>query len=389
MYLVTWASLYANVALVYLRSQRKSTPEAAFWATLGALLLFTINAGPRTILCGYILLSLLLVAIDLFEERRSKVILAVPALFAIWVNTHGTWLIGLVLLVMYILPGWFTIHIGSVDQERRSNTDQKTLILVLAASVAALFLNPYGWHLVWNPFDMIFNQKLNISTIEEWRPLNLEWFIGKDSVAIIGITLIAGMLRARKWKFYEFLFIFFSWYAAFDHIRFAFLAGVVVCPFLAMDLSRLIWKGKKSVREFYLMNVLFAVGALCFMVYMIPSAKRDTQAMNDAWPDSLIKTVQPSWRTFNQYEMGGRFAFDGRKDFVDSRVDTFEHAGVYGDYIKAIMIKDPFAVLNKYRINHILFRQKTPFTYLVEHSPQWDVVKRERSWVLLARKTQS
>lgn len=72
-YPVTWALLYTNVALVYLRSQRKSGPEAAFWATLGALLLFTINAGPRTILCGYILLSLLLVALDLFEERRSKI----------------------------------------------------------------------------------------------------------------------------------------------------------------------------------------------------------------------------------------------------------------------------------------------------------------------------
>ena len=29
--------------------------------------------------------------------------------------------------------------------------DRKRLLAVLAASLAALFINPYGWRLVWNP----------------------------------------------------------------------------------------------------------------------------------------------------------------------------------------------------------------------------------------------
>ncbi len=384
-YLVTWALLYANVALVYFRSLRKTSPEPAFWASLGGLLLFTINAGPRTILCGYILLSVLLLILDLFEERQSKAIWAAPVIFAVWVNTHGSWLLGLILVVLYLVPGWFNLHAGSFEQDKRSSKTQKTLLSVLALSVLALFLNPYGWHLVWNPFDMIFAQKLNIASIEEWQPLNLEWFIGKNVAILIGIMLVAALLKTRKWKIYEILWILFAWYSAFDHIRFAFLAGVVVTPFLAMDFSRLIWN-KTPTKELYAMNVLFAVAAVCFLVYMIPSAARDAQAMNEVWPDSLIDMVQPSWRTFNQYEMGGRFAFDGKADFVDSRVDTFEHAGVYGDYVKTIDIEDPFEVLDKYKIDHILFTEKRPFTYLVEHSPQWTVLKRDHDWVLLERK---
>ncbi len=62
---------------------------------------------------------------------------------------------------------------------------------------------------------MIFKQKLNIASIQEWQPLNLEYFIGKDSVLVIGIMLIGGMLKGRKWKIYEMLWVLFAWYAAF------------------------------------------------------------------------------------------------------------------------------------------------------------------------------
>lgn len=384
-YLVTWGLLYANIVLVYFRSARRTGPEPAFWASLAALLLFTINAGPRTILCGYVLLSLLLLLLDLYESRRSRLIWLVPAIFCVWVNTHGSWLIGLILFAMYLVPGWFQLYVGAFEQDKREAAVQKTLLVVFALSIAAVFVNPYGWHLVWNPLDMIFKQKLNIASIEEWQPLNLEYFVGKDAVVVIGIMLVSAMLKARKWMIFELLWLLFAWYSAFDHIRFTFLAGVIVAPFLARDFANLIWT-EKSQKEFPMMNAAFACFAVCLLIYMIPSAKRDTEVMNEVFPDSLIRMVQPSWRTFNEYELGGRFDFDGRRDFVDSRVDTFEHAGVFGDYIKAINIKTSFELLDKYRIDHILFTEKSPFIYLVEHSPQWDVVKRDRKWVLLERK---
>jgi len=386
-YLVTWALLYANVALIYIRAKRRANPEPAFWASLGALLLFTSNAGPRTILCGYVLMSLQFFVIDLYEEGRKNIIWLLPAIFAVWVNTHGSWLLGIIIFVLYLIPGWFNFHVGTFDNDKRSWKDQRNLLLVLLSSIIAVFANPYGWHLAWNPFDMILKQKLNIASIQEWQPLNLEWFIGKDAVLIIGIMIVAAMLKSRKWKIYELLWVLFAWYAAFDHIRFTFLAGVIITPFLAMDFSRLIWK-ERVVKELYALNIIFAIASLCLVIYIIPKAKNDVNSMNSVWPDSLINIVQPSWRTFNQYEMGGRFAFDGKPDFVDSRVDTFEHAGVYGDYIKAINIDSPFEILDKYKIDHILFTEKKPFTYVVEHSPQWSVLKRDHEWVLLERKTQ-
>jgi len=386
-YLVTWGLIFANAVLVFLRSDRGAGPEPAFWASVAGLALFTINAGARTILCGYILLSILFLVLDLYESHRSKMIWTVPIIFCIWVNTHGSWLVGLLILAMYTVPGWFRLHMGAFEQEKRETAVQNTLVIVFALSIAALFINPYGWHLVWNPFDMIFKQKLNISSIEEWQPLNLEYIIGKAAVLVIGVMLGAGMLKGRKWKVYEILWVLFAWYAAFDHIRFTFLAGVIVTPFLAKDFGGLIWT-EPAKKEFPVANGLLAVAALFLCISMIPTPKQDKKVMDKAFPDSLISMVQPSWRTFNQYELGGRFDFDGRRDFVDSRVDTFEHAGVFGDYMNAINIKTSFELLDKYKIDHILFKEKTPLIYLVEHSQQWNVVKRDGDWVLLERKPQ-
>lgn len=386
-YLVTLGLIYANVVLVYLRSGRGTGPEPAFWASMAALVLFSINAGPRTILCGYILLSILLLILDLYESHSSKLIWLLPAIFCVWINTHGTWSVGLLVFVMYTASGWFRLHVGAFEQDKREKQMQNTLLVIFALSIASLFINPYGWHLLWNPFDMIFKQKLNIASIQEWQPLNLEYFIGKDSVFVIGIMLIGGMLKSRKWKIYEMLWILFAWYAAFDHIRFTFLAGVIVTSFLAKDFAGLIWN-ERPKKDYPAMNGLFAAAGVFMCISMMPTPKRDNQVMNNAFPDSLICMVQPSWRTFNEYELGGRFDFDGRRDFVDSRVDIFEHSGIFGDYVKTINIKTSFELLDKYRIDHILFTEKTPFIYLVEHSQQWSVVKRDRDWVLLERKPQ-
>ncbi len=320
------------------------------------------------------------------EDRKSKAIWLVPLIFGIWINAHGSWLLGMILFVLYLVPGWYTLHAGAFEQTKRDDISQGTLLLVLLLSVAALFANPYGWHMVWNPFDMIFKQKLNISIISEWFPLSLESAVGKCVVAIIGIMLASAFLKARKWKVYEALWILFACYSAFDHLRFTFLAGVVIAPFFAADISKLIWKESAS-KEKYAANVLFAVAGVCFMVYLIAAVARDNaKALSESVPDPLINMVQPSWRTMNQYELGGRFAFDGKKDFVDSRVDTFEHAGVFADYIDAIRVKKTFEILDKYKIDHILFKESEPFTYLVEHSSQWSVIRRDRDWVLIERR---
>lgn len=385
-YFATWALIELNVMLVFFRATRGTGPEAAFWASVAAIAMFVVNAGPRTILAGYILLSLLLWTLAAYEDRRSNLIWLVPVIFAVWVNTHGTWLIGLFLFALYVAGGFFALNRGAFAQTKRESGSQKRLVGVLVLSAAALFLNPYGWRMIWDPLDMMFKQKLNIETIVEWQPLNLSTLDGASVAVVIAIMLVSAMLKGRKWRVYEFLWLIFAFFAAFDHVRFAFLAGVIVAPFLAKDFFVLFWS-KRSDKEHVWLNVSIAIAFAALVVYIFPRPSADNRALAKDWPTRLIASVKPGWRTLNEYKLGGEFAFAGKPDFVDSRVDVFERAGVYADYIDATHIKSPYAVLRKYRVNHILFREKTPFGYLIAHSPDWKIEAREGGWVLWKRKT--
>ena len=110
----------------------------------------------------------------------------------------------------------------------------------MLASALLLLVNPYGWHLVWQPFDMMFNQKLSVATLAEWQPLSLSSMEGRGVVIAIALMVIANCIRGRKWKVYELAMIFFAWYTAINHHRFTYLAAIITTPMLARDLGRTI-----------------------------------------------------------------------------------------------------------------------------------------------------
>jgi hypothetical protein len=384
-YFVTWLLVIANLAFLYLRSLRKTVnPWPALFASIVGLGLLTVNAGPRTILCGYLCLSALLLIIDTVEKGSTRWLPAVPALFLLWVNLHGSWIIGLALLGSYIGCGFISFNHGLVEQERRGWLVQKSLLIAFGASCAAVFVNPYGWGLVWNPFDMMWKQPLNITTIEEWKPLDLHWFVGKIMVASIAILLIATLLKVRKWKLYELLFVGFAWYAAFSHVRFTLLAAVIMAPWIAESLGAMFWAEPEKQASPSL-NALFSVAFLTLAFMSIPTESALAKALAAHYPNQAIQALKPGWRNLNEYGLGGMLTFQGKADFIDSRVDTFEHHGVFRDYLDLIQIRNPLELLNKYKIDHVLFEEQAPLVFVLERTTGWRVALRDGKFVLLER----
>lgn len=385
-YFATWVLFVANVVLLYLRSLRKTVnPNAALWASVVAMGLMTVTAGPRTILCGYLCLSALLWVIDEVEQGNLRRLPFVPVLFLVWVNLHGSWIIGLGMLAIYIACGFVNVQHGLVSQARTAWKIQKRLLLALALSCAAVFVNPYGWRLVWSPFDMMFKQPLNIATIEEWKPLDLHLFIGKMMVLAVALILLSTLLKNRKWNVKELVFLGFSGYAAFSHVRFTALAAVILAPLLAESLGSTLWREPQS-KAHPVLNALYSAVFLLMAIMSVPSERALASALHAHYPTIAIGTLRPEWRCLNQYGLGGMLAFDGKPDFIDSRVDTFEHHGVFADYIDIVRIKRPLELLDRYKIDHVLFQEKTPLVYVLEHSPAWKVSSRDGSYVLMERR---
>jgi len=247
---------------------------------------------------------------------------------------------------------------------------------VFLVSLAVLILNPYGWRMIWNPFDLMLNQKLNIAMVEEWQPLNLSSVLGKAAFAAICLMIVANCIRGRRWKIYELAFLFFAWFAAFDHVRFTFLASVITIPLLAGDVARSFYT-KSDEKTIPLMNALYVTGAVCAIAAFFPTEASLQSGLAAEYPLQTIASIQPSWRTYNQDSLGGMMDFNSKSPFVDTRWDTFEHHGELQDFLDIMHVHDPLKLLDKYRIDHVLVSEKWTLAFLLERTPGWRVEARE------------
>jgi hypothetical protein len=379
-YLLTWLALGANLVFVYTRGYWMSrSADASLWTSGLAFVLMTVNSGPRMIEFGYLAMSAELAILEAASRGNKRFLWFLPPLFCLWINLHGFWAAGIVLFGIYIACGMFSLSAGVFEQSAFTPGERKQFLTVFAVSVAALFVNPYGWRLMWNPLDMAMNQKLSVATIAEWQPLKLSSMEGKAVVVAIAAMVLANCLSGRKWKMYEMCFVFLGWYAAISHLRFCYFAAILTCPMLARDLARSICKDPDA-DTIPAMNFLMTAGALGVVLYMFPSEASLQKMLEKMFPIHEIAAIQPSWRTLDTDYVGGRMAFQSKPSFIDSRFDSFEHVGVMAEYRSIMFANHAFPLMDKYRVDHALVKDDEPITYLLENSPAWHIIMREKAW---------
>lgn len=389
LHLLVIAVFCANLIFIYFRSFWKTRHYgASAWASILIIPLLGVNFGARTIEFAYLAFSAEMAIIEAAERGHSRLLWLLPPLFCVWINLHGSWIIGLALLGLYLICGLFSLRLGVFEQNAMAPAERNRLLKVFAATVAVLMLNPYGWRLVWFPIDYLMSQGGPVAVTDEWQPLNLGSFMGKMVVVAILLMIVANCLRGRKWKLYEMAFILFAWYAAFDHQRFAFMAAVIVTPWLAADMARS-FMGPTKEKTIPALNAIIVAGIAASLVFLTPSEARLEKALRQAKPFSLVSAIQPSWRTYNDHFLGGMMDFYSKPTFIDSRDDIFAHQGVFHDYLSIAALHSPFKLLARYRIDHVLIQDGSPLAFALERDPGWRLTMREGtgadSYVLFAK----
>jgi hypothetical protein len=254
--------------------------------------------------------------------------------------------------------------------------ERQRLVLVFVASTLMLLLNPYGWRLIWNPIDMMMNQKQMMSTAMEWQPLSLNTIAAYGAWLSIGLFVIANCLRGRKWTIYELAILLFAFFEAFNHARFTFLACLLVIPMLTVDVARS-FAGPPDEKTIPGMNALLVGCIFCVIIYFFPSEARLQKSLAVQYPLQTIASIDPLWRTFDQDALGGMMDFDRKPTFYDTRYDTFVHHHVLSEYLAIVHLVKPLSLFDKYRIDHVLIHADTPLSLMLEDAPGWRVVKRE------------
>jgi hypothetical protein len=371
-------------ALIYAES---GSIAAASSATIVGILISTVSFGPRTLLFGWVLLvaELLILAAS---RRRERITWALPFLFAVWVNTHGSWLIGMVVFALFIVANNFTISKGCIENTAVSPQQLKRLVLCWLTSAAALFLNPYGWRLVFYPFDLAFRQKLNIANVDEWKSLDFHSPRGRILFVCLGLLFLLQLVRSRKWSLFELGLVAMGLYSCFTYSRFLFLAAILVMPALARSLTSPSPAARRGLSPLVAAALIFLIG--CCVVGRLrtpdPSAS-DSEARYPTKALPYLSGFYPAGRVFNEFTWGGFLEWHEHQIpvFIDSRVDIFEYNGTFKDYLDIIHLKDSMALLDKRGVQYVLFGRDTPLIYLLKTSREWKVDYEDQTTTLLER----
>ena len=371
---VYFAILMLIFAGVYYRATRISENcKNAAIATAFGIWLTVVNIGPRLILLGWLCMVGLLLVLDRFRES-GKGLWLLPPLFALWINFHGSWIYGIAVLVVTIASGFVAGEWGLVVAHRWTAAEMKKLLIALGASIAALFVNPFGYRLLLYPFDMLFRQQSNLKHMQEWQSIDFDTGNGKLAMILILGLLAAVWFSRRRWRLDEVILAAFALWGALSHVRLLFFAALILVPLMAPYVN-LFSPYEKELDKPWLNGIIITI-IICCLIVFYPSSAKLQQRVADTLPVGAVnfmKTQQLSGRVFNSHGWGGLMEWyvPDLKPFVDGRTDIFVYNGVFDDYGKIVLLQKPFELLDQYKIDYVLYEPDQPLSYLLDHSPQW------------------
>ncbi len=314
----------AFVLAIYL-GQKKLTPSALFIAMV-ALWSISYILLPRSTVIAPLFSILLLLCLEKIPGK--KYYYAWPALFWIWAAMHGSWILGFIIIAIYLVGNagayfltlrWPQLRLTS----HWSKVDYKNVAVFAGISLLATLLNPYGfglWREVFSYFSTTYYQQF----INEWLPSYTYpiFWIPLIIGSVVAALAILGIVK-RRLTLPQFLLFAAFFYSAWRYKRNMIYLMLIAVPILAITLEEVKngWRRafpppKKTLVFFGPYGEYFVL--VVFILFSFGSTLHLTQ---DVWHDQallsangfplaaaefLVKTEkQTPVILFNEFRWGG------------------------------------------------------------------------------------
>jgi len=383
----TAALFIAGYALCSLYS---GNAKVGFAGAMIIWLFSTSGLAIRPQMMGYLFLVLELLALHLGRTRSPRWFFCLPPLFAIWVNCHGSFFLGLIVGAIFLASSFFHLRAGLLVSSPWPPRQRWMLGLAMILSVAGLLLNPVGTKQILYPLDTLLHQPLGIGQVQEWQPLQLSSARG---VAMLGVLLsIFLLLIVRRSELFwnEFLLLGLGTWLAGSHQRMAFVFGILAAPILSRLLATS-WDNYDAQTDRPLPNAVLIAASLAVAVWGFPTRQflsRQVEQKNPVGAVAFIHNRHLSGRMLNDYVYGGYLIWAAPEHpvFVDGRADVFEWTGVLNEFGKWAMLEsDPNTLLEKYKVDFCLLAQQSPMVRVLPLLGKWKLVYSDNQSVIFER----
>ena len=299
-------------------------------------------------LLGFVLL------LKLVQQQRRRTLILIPLLFIVWANLHGGFVIGLA-------------YLAYLAVKKRS----KFWLLVLALSLLATFINPYGPALYVEISRTLFDRSLH-SQVTEWLP----FYILPPSWPYIVLWGAGFWLYARRklknWLNFEVLLLAAAMSSS-RNIPLFVIASLKATD----DYWRRVVKSVPKKLDMPRQMVLFILTALAVwsLFYGLKISYWPFRARENSYPRSSVEYLAKNGcpgHLFNDYNYGGYLIWKlpNVPVFIDGRMPSWrnEHSQKYMDnYYKMLKDKDlRNAQFSQYNVRCVLLSRSSRNNQLLD-----------------------
>lgn len=379
--------------LLYLyTTSRCGNSKAAFVACVTLIPILRPFLTLRPQLLGALFLIITLIVLEEFQHGQERALWFLPPLFLCWVNTHGSFVFGFLVLGVAWLSGQVEFSAGGLFSERWTKHQSVQLLLSILFCALVLPITPYGTRLAAYPLTMALSQPVNVKNIQEWQPLGSEMMLGKVFIVVALLFFLVCLLQRPRFRLSETILVLFGVYAACIHLRFLLLFVVLFAPLWALLLSRWVPAYRADMDHPWINTVLIAAVA-GVLIYFFPARRDLAELVQKSYPESALHYLanHPVRGQFlNEYGWGGYLIWAGQpRDtvFVDGRADLYEYGGVLSDYLSITRLEpNAFQLLKKYDVQGCLIEQDSPLATALTALPGWQRVYHDQLAAVYVRR---
>jgi hypothetical protein len=324
--------------------------------------------------------SLIWLPLELFiltkARRQPRWLLWLPLLFVLWVNTHGSILLGLgvlaIELVWSIVPERMVVAIGGTGRSPHS----RQLGLAMLGALVASCLSPYGPALLRYDLGVSMNSQIG-QYIQEWTSPNFH------SIAVlvtfcVPLLILVFAIRRRRLMLLELTLTVLLVLATLHATRFVDYLFIAAAGLAAGLGTRPAWSGRAR-RVVGALSVSGIIGILAVPAVPAGSVSSDTpvQAFN-------YLASHPG-RVFTSYVWGDYSILRHRATFADGRTDYFSGPVLTQFFAVTNLTTNPDPILARYNVSYVVWMPGAPLSLFLSHDPRWTVVDRSGPAVVFAR----
>jgi hypothetical protein len=362
-------------------------------AFLGSLLMWlfgTAGFAIRPQVSGYLLLVLELLLLQFGRMGNPRWFWLLPPMFALWVNVHGSFFLGLIVAMLTYLLSFFNMRAGSLVAIAWTPERRKYFGLSLGLSVVALFANPIGLTQILYPINAMWGQPIGTAQVQEWQPLALT-----DPRCIVLCAVIVGVLllavvRRAELEVQELTLLLAGGWLAMRHQRMLFVFGILSAPIVCRMLLDF-WQGYDREKDRPLLNGVAISAAFLAALFAFPTQTSLVQQVGEGNPQAAVEYIRQHKLVgpmLNEYVFGGYliWALPEHPVFVDGREDVYDWTGVMPEFARwALLEEPPNRLLDKYHVQFCVLAAHSPVSQAMRLLTGWRTVYADNQAIIFVR----